>query len=470
MEWNAENVHLLVEKQCKFFQTNTTLDLNWRINQLKKLKQVIVNNTDLIIQALHEDLGRDKVEAYICDVLPLISEVNEAIKLTKRWAKPETHLNNYKFFPALISKVYKMPYGVSLIISPFNFPFNLSIAPLIAAIAAGNTAVIKASSKSVASTNAMVKMFSENFNDEYIAVVDGGHDIADFCLNERFDKIFYTGSPNVGKHVLELASKNLTPVALELGGETGNWCIVRKDADIKDAARKIAFMKCSNSGQVCININQLAVAKEIAKPLLEEIKMQFKKMYGEDIINNPEYCKLIGKKAYTWCAEEADKYRDRIVFGGVGNEENLRYSPTLIYPVDINEDIVKHELFNPLLPVVEFEDDKIEDLLNVIEKREHGLALYLFTKNIKWAKCTMRKMQYGGGCVNEVFIHAVASGCPFNGTGHSGMGQYHGVWGFREFSHPSTCVFGKNKFNLNLREPPHGKRENSTLKLLGKKK
>ncbi|MCQ2787295.1 MAG: aldehyde dehydrogenase family protein, partial [Bacilli bacterium] len=310
------------------------------------------------------------------------------------------------------------------------------------------------SSKSKYCTELMQKMIAETFPEDYVTVIDGGHDVADWCLEERFDKIFYTGSPKVGVHVMECAAKNLTPVALELGGENGNWCVVRKDADIKDAARKIAFFKICNSGQICININQVAVASEIADEFVKELKAAMIKQIGEDAVNNPEYAKLIARSAYDWCAKEADEYRDRIVFGGFGNPETQKYNPTIIYPVNIDEKICNHELFSPLLPVVKFNDSEIDSLLNTIANREHGLALYLFTKDMKWAKKVMRSQQYGGGCVNEVCIHLLVKGVPFNGTGHSGMGAYHGEWGFREFTHPSTVLFGKTKCNLPLREHP----------------
>jgi len=469
MEWTSESIHQLVEQQRKFFLSNTTLDIKWRITQLKQLKKLVVENEDMLIQALHDDLGRSKTEAFLCDILPTIREIDEAVKKTKKWSKAETHFSGILCFPSVFTKVYKHPYGVTLIVSPFNFPINLSIAPLIAAISAGNTAVIKASSKSIHCTEAMAQLFSKYFPREYICVVDGGHDIADYCLNERFDKIFYTGSPNVGKHVLELASKNLTPAALELGGETGNWCIVRKDANLKNAARKIAYMKLVNSGQICININQIAVAKEVADKLIDELKKAFTHFLGTDIVNNEEYSHLIGKRAYQWCADLADKYKDKIVFGGNGNIDTLRFSPTILYPIANDDPIVMEELFNPILPVVPFEDAKINDLLKLIEEREHGLALYIFTKNVKWAKKTMSQMQYGGGCINDTFMHVIANKSPFNGTGHSGMGAYHGEWGYREFSHPSTCLIGKSKMNLSIKEPPYKAKEKKALKIFGKK-
>ena len=363
----------------------------------------------------------------------------------------------------MTTKVYKLPYGVSLIVSPFNFPILLTLGVLAAAIAGGNTAVIKASSKSAACTQVMKEILAETYPENYITLIDGGHDVADWCLEERFDKLFYTGSPNVAKHVMDMASKNLTPVTLELGGETGNWCIVRKDADIKDAARKVAFFKIANSGQICININQVAVAKDIAEEFIKELKCAIIKQIGEIPHKNEEYCKLINLRAYQKIEEEANLYKDRIYFGGAGDPEACRYDPTIIYPVNIDEPIVNHEIFGPLLPIVPFDDDKIDDLLNIIQSREHGLAFYLFTKDKKWAKKTMTTMQYGGGCVNEVCIHLMVKGVPFNGTGHSGMGAYHGIWGFREFTHPSTVLYGKNHMNLSMIEHPYTEKKKNLI-------
>lgn len=465
MAYTKEDIHNIVLKQREFFLTNQTLNIRFRKTQLIRLKNAIINNSKKLEEALHEDLGRSDVEAFFCDIGDTIMEINECIHGLKKWAKAETHFSGLACFPSIFTKVYKMPYGVSLIISPFNFPILLSIGVLAASIAGGNTALIKASSKSKACTAALKEIIAETFDENYITVIDGGHDVADYCLEERVDKIFYTGSPNVGKHVMEMASKHLIPVTLELGGETGNWCIIRKDADLKDAARKIAFFKICNSGQICININQVAVSEEVADEFVKELKEAIIKQIGEKAYLNEEYPKLIAKKAYENIANEAEEYRDRIVFGGGGDINTLKYSPTIIYPVDINERIVNHEIFGPLLPIVKYKDNEIDELIKVIASREHGLAFYIFTKNVKWAKKIMQTQQYGGGCINEVCLHLMVKGVPFNGTGHSGMGAYHGVWGFREFTHPSTVLIGKTKMNLSLREHPYTEKKK---KMFGK--
>lgn len=459
--YTVSEIHDIVEHQRKYFRSGETLSIDFRIRQLKKLKKMIVQNEAEMIKALNVDLGRHETESYICDVGSIILEINEILHGLKKWAKPETHFSGLACFPSLFTKVYKMPYGVSLIISPFNFPFLLSLGVLAASIAGGNTSIIKASSKSVACTELLEKMVSQTFPEKYVKVIGGGHDVADICLDERVDKIFYTGSTKVGVHVLNKASKNLTPVALELGGENGNWCIIRKDADLKDAARKIAFFKMLNSGQVCININQVAVEEEAADKFVSELKKAFISQIG-DAISNDEYPKLINRNAYEKCALEVDEYRDRVVFGGNGDPETNKYAPTIIYPVNIDEDIIKHELFNPILPILKF--NNVEKLLETISEREHGLALYVFTKNIRWAKKVMSTQQFGGGCINEVCLHLMTKGVPFNGTGHSGMGAYHGEWGFREFTHPTTVLIGSNKFNMPLREHPYS--NNIKMRLL----
>ena len=463
MSYTREDIHSIVLRQKEYFLTGETLDVKFRIQALKKLKQALLDYEKDITLALKQDLNRSDAEAYFCDIGSVVLEINEYIKGVRKWNRPETHFSGMACFPSIFTKVYKMPYGVSLIISPFNFPILLSFGVLAAAIAGGNTALIKSSSKSAASTAVMKKIISEVYNQDYITVIDGGHDIADFLLEEKVDKIFYTGSPNVGKHVLELASKNLVPVTLELGGENGNWCIVRKDANLKDAARKIAFFKLCNAGQVCININQVAVEEDVAEAFIEELKKAFISQIGECAYENDEYPKLITSRAYDKILEEADQYHDRIVFGGQGNKDTQQYNPTIIYPVQVDESIVNHEIFGPLLPVVPFKTSEIDSLLRIIANREHGLALYLFTKDKKWAKGVMRSQQYGGGCVNEVCLHLMVKGAPFNGTGHSGMGAYHGVYGFREFSHPSTCLFGKTHMNLSLREHPYSNKKKKTL-------
>lgn len=455
MKYNEQIINEIVEKQRTFFRTGATLDVSWRIKQIKKLKKAVIAHENDFMKALKTDLGRSDVEGYVCDVVPTIIEINETIRGLRRWARTETHLSGMLCFPSLVTKVYKMPYGVSLIISPFNFPILLTLGVLTASIAGGNTAVIKTSSKSAACTEVLKKFIAEVFPENYVTVIDGGHDVADMCLAQRFDKIFYTGSPAVGKHVLSEAAKNLTSVALELGGENGNWCIVRKDADLKDAARKIAFFKLCNAGQICININQIAVAEEVATQFLDELKNEFTRQIGEKPLENEEYPKLITDSAYEKCLKLTENHKDRIIFGGEGDKESRRFSPTIIYPVKADEDIVQHELFNPLLPVVPFKDNEIDVLLETIASREHPLAMYVFTNDIRWANRVMSSQQFGGGCINEVCIHLMVKGVPFNGTGHSGMGAYHGIWGFREFTHPQTVLKGCKFFNLSLREHPY---------------
>lgn len=464
---DESTIRSVVEAQRRFFRTGTTLPIQWRIKQLKRLKAAVIEHQQEFIDALSADLGRSDLEAYLCDVGPIIVEINEMIAGLRRWSRPEIHFSGLMCFPSLITKVYKMPYGVSLVISPFNFPILLTIGVVAAAMCGGNTVVIKSSSKSAASTAVLKRFFATVFPPEYITLIDGGHDVADMCLAQRFDKIFYTGSPAVGKHVLAEAAKNLTPVALELGGETGNWAVVRADADLKDAARKIAFFKLLNAGQICININQIAVAEEVADAFIAELKAAFIARIGEHAETNPEYPNLITDAAYDKCAKLADEYRDRIVFGGIGNKESRKYAPTIIYPVESNEQIVQHELFCPLLPIVPYKDAEIDTLMDTIADREHPLAMYLFTRNIRWANRVMQTQQFGGGCINEVCTHMMVKGVPFNGTGHSGMGAYHGEWGFREFTHPQTVLRGSTIFNLPLREHPYtGEAGKKKMKLL----
>ena len=468
MPYTQETVHEIVVKQRQFFRTGVTLDVNWRMEQLRKLKQAVLDREAQLEAALYEDLGKSPTEAYLCDLGPVIVEVNEILRGLRKWARPERHFSGLMCFPSTSTTVYKMPYGVSLIISPFNFPILLTLGVLAAAISGGNTAVLKTSSKSAASTRALKELVADTFPEEFVTVIDGGHDVADMCLEERFDKIFYTGSPAVAKHVLEKASRHLTSVALELGGETGNWCIVRKDADLRDAARKIAFFKLCNAGQICININQIAVAEEVAETFLDELRRAFVRQIGEKPEQNPDYPKLITPAVYDKCVRLTEQYRDRLIFGGVGNREALRFAPTVLYPVGMDEDIVQQELFSPLLPVVPFRDSETDALLDVISKREHPLAMYVFTRDKAWARSVMTTQQYGGGCINEVCIHMMVKGVPFNGTGHSGMGAYHGEWGFREFTHPQTVLLGRTRFNLSLREHPYsgdaGKRKRRLLK------
>ncbi len=467
MKYTQEMISEIVKKQREFFRSGITLNVDRRIVQLKRLRKAVIDNKEMLSIALQEDLAKSPFEAYLCDIGPVIAEIDEMIHNLKRWARPEKHFSGLMCFPSTSTKVYKLPYGVSLIISPFNFPVLLTLGVLAAAISGGNTAVIKASSKSSSSTQALKKLITMTFEDEYVTLIDGGHDVADMCLAERFDKIFYTGSPAVAKHVLSAAAKNLTSVALELGGETGNWCIVRKDADLRDAARKIAFFKLCNAGQICININQIAVAEEVADRFLRELQKEFVRQIGTRPHHNPDYPKLITEAVYDKCERITSEYRDRVIFGGKGCRETRRYAPTIIYPVSENDELVQHELFCPILPVVPFKDEEAERIVELIAQREHPLSMYLFTSDKRWARRVMSTQQFGGGCINEVCLHMMVKGVPFNGTGHSGMGAYHGEWGFREFTHPQTVLTGSTHFNLPLREHPYsGKAGEFKMKLL----
>ena len=465
MEWTAETIHETVEAQRRYFRTGVTLDVDFRMEQLKKLKAAVVAQEGKLLEALRLDLGRSDTESYFCDIGSSIVEINEAIHGLRRWARPETRFSGLMLFPSAVTKVYKLPYGVSLIVSPFNFPILLTLGVLTAAIAGGNTAVIKASAKSPNCTKALRELIAAVFPREYVTVIDGGHEVGDLCLAERFDKIFYTGSPKVGRHVLAMAAENLTSTALELGGETGNWCVVRADADLKDAARKIAFFKLCNSGQICVNINQVAVAREVAEDFLRELKAAFRQQIG-DALQSGEYPRMISTAAFDRCEARAKAYADRVVYGGRGNRETLRFEPTILYPVGMDEEIVQKELFCPLLPVVPYPDSEIERVMDAIAEREHGLALYLFTKDLRWAEKTMASQQYGGGCINEVCLQLMVKGAPFNGVGHSGMGAYHGEWGFREFTHPSTVLIGSSRFNLSLREHPYSRKRDAWKRTL----
>ncbi len=456
----------LVGAQRDYFNTGVTQDVKWRIGRLKKLRETILTHSAELTEAMGIDLGRCDAEGFLCDIGPTVMEIDEYIHGLKKWARPERHFSGLHCFPSTRTYVYKKPYGVCLIISPFNFPVILSLGVLAACIAGGNTAVVKVSSKSAETSAVLERIVNEAFNEEYIKVLGGGHDVADECLSQRFDKIFYTGSPKVGKHVLECAAKNLTPVALELGGETGNWAIVRKDANLRDAARKIAFFKILNAGQICININQVAVEETVADEFVGYLKEEFKRQIGEEPLNSPEYPHLITEGAYRKCETLVEKYRENVVYGGKGKPETLRFEPTVIYPVNISDELVMNELFCPILPVVTYKDYYIDSLIETIEQREHGLAFYVFTKNRRWAKHAMKTMQFGGGCINEVVMHIMVKGVPFNGVGHSGMGAYHGKWGFDEFTHPSTVLVGKTHFNLDMREHPYlGEKGKKKVKL-----
>ena len=444
----ANEIKQIVDAQRKFFYTGATLNVDYRLTAFKKLKTSVLSHEKEINEALKKDLGKSAFESYMCETGLVSSELSYMIKHTRTFAKEKTVFTPLAQFH---SRSYKKPspYGVTLIMSPWNYPFMLTIEPLIDAVAAGNTAVLKPSAYSPHTSDIIKLIVEECFQPEYVSVVMGGREENTCLLEEHFDYIFFTGSPAVGKEVMRNASRRLTPVTLELGGKSP--CIVEKTANLKLAARRIVFGKYLNCGQTCVAPDYIycdaSVKDELAKRLKKEIVRQF----GRAPLTNKNYGKIINGKHFHRIAGLID--RDKIVHGGKINEKTLQIEPTVLDNVNWNDGVMQEEIFGPVLPIVTYH--AIDSAIAKINSMPHPLALYIFTSNQKAAKKVTTKCSFGGGCINDVVIHLATSDMGFGGFGESGMGSYHGRDGFNTFSHYKSIVDKKTWIDLPMRYQPY---------------
>ena len=431
-----------------FFQSGKTRDYSFRIEQLKKLKANIKKYENDILFAIKKDLGRPKFEAYTAEIGIIYEELNIAIKNLTSWMKKKRVSTPIFLFPSK-SYILPQPKGVVFIISPWNYPFQLAISPLIGAIAAGNCAVVKPSNKSKSTEKIIVKLIEETFDKDHISVVRGpGSKVVDPLIdNYRFDHIFFTGSTNVGKKILKHAAKHLTPTTLELGGKSPS--IVFKDADIDDVAKKITWAKYYNLGQTCVAPDYLLVHEDIKQPLIEKIKEYILKYYGKEAENSENLGNLINDKRFDSIVE---LMKGDIIYGRKTDREKLFVSPTLIDNVSLEDEIMKEEIFGPLLPILTFKDKK--EVIDIVRANKYPLALYLFTKDPSIEEFILKNIQFGGGCVNDTISHLVNPKLPFGGIGTSGMGEYHARYTFETFSHMKS-ILKSSKLKPNLQYPPY---------------
>ena len=438
----------LVRDQREFFFAGNTLPVDYRIKVLKSLKNAIIENEDKIVKALEKDLGKSSAEGYMCEIGMVLSEISYMIKNVRRFAKDKTVRTELAQFAAR-SYVKSVPYGVALIISPWNYPFLLTMEPLVDAIAAGNTAIIKPSEFSVATSNVIEELITSVFPKEYVAVVMGAKEESICLLNQKFDYIFFTGSKAVGKYVMNKASENLTPVTLELGGKSP--CIVDNSAKISLAAKRIVFGKYLNCGQTCVAPDYILCDESIKDKLVSCIKDEIKKQFGERPLENRNYGKIISKRHFERIIKLIDK--DKVVHGGKYDKNALRIEPTVMDNVTFADDIMQEEIFGPVIPILTYES--IDEAINVVNGREKPLALYIFSENKKNINKVTTQCYYGGGCINDVVIHLATSNMGFGGVGESGMGSYHGKDGFDTFSHKKSIVDKKTFIDLPMRYQPY---------------
>ena len=442
---NSKELKSIIKNQRNFFNTNATKSVEYRLRMLQRLKKIISDNEDKIISVLYKDLSKSKSEAYMTEIAMVYAELDEALKNVRSWSRPQRARGTIGTFPAK-NYIFSEPYGIVLIISPWNYPFNLAIAPLIAVIAAGNCAVIKCSKESKYTSNLIKEIINKTFDKTYIYCVEPDIDYNDM-LSQRYDYIFFTGSSRVGKIIMNAASKNLTPVSLELGGKCP--CIVDESANIKIAAKRIVWGKLLNAGQTCVSVDYVAVHSSVKEKLIRYILKEIKSRY-KDAVNSNTYPKIINEHHYKRLLNLI-KAEDNII-GGKADKLSLRIVPTIVENVDFKDEIMKEEIFGPLLPVIEYDD--IKKLIRIIKEREKPLACYVFTKDEKIVRHIIKSISYGGGCVNDVVLHVSNHYMPFGGVGNSGMGSYHGKYGFDTFSHKKSVVWNETILDLPIRYAP----------------
>ncbi|MFD3155499.1 aldehyde dehydrogenase [Haloimpatiens sp. FM7330] len=435
----------IVKNQRTFFKSGKTRNLDFRILQLKKLKMAIQKNEELIFNALKKDLNKPEIESYITELGLSLIEIDNMIKNLKKYAKPKkvkTPLAYIKSKSYIISE----PLGVTLIISPWNYPFQLTINPLIGSIAAGNCCIIKTSSMSP-NTSSVIRTFINNtFNENYITVVENKKDTSSMILKEKFDYIFFTGSPRIGRIVMESAAKNLTPVTLELGGKSP--CIVDTDINIKNTCRRICFGKFSNSGQTCVAPDYLLVNKNIKNDLIDELKTTITNFYGSNPQNSKYFGRIINSKHFNRLKNLLQG--QNIIFGGKMDENERYISPTILDNVSLSSPIMQEEIFGPILPVIEY--SSLQKAIDIINTKSKPLALYIFSKDKNVQNVILQRTSSGGVCINDTLIHITTDTLPFGGVGESGMGNYHGKASFDTFSHKKSIL--KSPFSIDTKVYP----------------
>lgn len=445
---NKTQIKEIIQKQRQYFQTGATLHIKHRLDALSRLKTCILKYQDRIHDALKKDLGKSSFESYMCETGMVLSELNYMLKHTKAFSREKRVRTPLAQFPSR-SFQKPSPYGVTLIMSPWNYPLLLSLDPLVNALAAGNTAVIKPSAYSPHTSEIIKKIIVECFDEQYVAVITGGRTENNCLLQEHFDYIFFTGSQEVGKEVMKQAAMHLTPVTLELGGKSP--CIIEKSADIMLAAKRIVFGKFLNCGQTCVAPDYIYCDSSIKDLLVAALKDEIILQFGQKPLENENYGKIINEKHFQRILRLINK--DNVVFGGQSNDNTLQIAPTILDNVTFHDAVMQEEIFGPLLPIITF--DTLEEAVNTVNSKEHPLALYIFSKNQTTIEKVTSLCGFGGGCINDVIIHLATSEMGFGGFGESGMGSYHGKTGFDTFSHYKSMVDKKLWLDLPMRYQPY---------------
>jgi acyl-CoA reductase-like NAD-dependent aldehyde dehydrogenase len=423
----------LLEDQRSYFRSGATLDVAFRVKQLKALKDVIGRYESQIIKALHADLHKGEFEAFGTEIGFTMLEIDDAIKNVERWARPKTVPTPIFHFKGS-SYIKPEPYGMALIIAPWNYPFQLLIAPAVGAIAAGNTLVLKPSELAPHTSAVVAEMIREVFDPHYIAILEGGVEVSEALLQEKFDYIFFTGGTGVGRIVYQAAAKHLTPVTLELGGKSP--CIIDKDTDISTTAKRIAWGKFINAGQTCIAPDYLLVHARVKDRLVRAIQDCVRDFYGENTAESPDYCRIINERHY----ERLVAYLQdgHILMGGQHNKASKFIAPTLLDNVSLDSSVMQEEIFGPILPIIEFSD--VEEVIDLVNDRAKPLALYIFSRSQKFIDKILHHTSSGGVAINDTVMHIGNPNLPFGGVGDSGLGAYHSKSSFDLFSHQRSVL------------------------------
>lgn len=451
-----EQISFLLEQQRNYYKSGVTIPVAFRIKQLKRLYETVKKYQNEINDALKSDLGKSHFEGFMCESGLVLSEISYMIRHTKRFAKRKTVATPLTNFASHSFK-QPIPYGNTLIMSPWNYPFLLTIDPLADAIAAGNTAIVKPSAYSPATSKIIETIITECFAPEYVAVVTGGRAENTALLEQKFDFIFFTGSQSVGKEVLRHAANYLTPVVLELGGKSP--CIVDESADLKLAAKRIVFGKFLNCGQTCVAPDYILCESSIKEQFISEVVKQIKLQYGTQPLKNPNYGKIINQKHFDRLCDLIDK--NKIVVGGETDRATCQIAPTIMDGITEQDPVMKEEIFGPIMPIVTYEH--FDCMIGELKEKEKPLALYLFSNNKKHRKQIVTELSYGGGCINDVVVHLATSEMGFGGVGESGMGSYHGKDGFDAFSHYKSVMDKKTWLDLPMRYQPYRNKLYETL-------
>lgn len=438
----------IVNEQRSYFYTGATLPVDVRVQALNRLKSCIIKMEGQINEAVKKDLGKSAFETYMCETGLVLSEISYMLKHIYSYAKEKTVFTPLAQFH---SRSYKKPspYGVTLIMSPWNYPFLLTIDPLVDAIAAGNTVVVKPSAYSPYTSEVISEIISECFDEKYVAVITGGRAENTYLLHEHFDYIFFTGSQAVGKEVMRHASEHLTPVTLELGGKSP--CIIEKTANLRLAAKRVVFGKYLNCGQTCVAPDYIYCDRSIKERFIKEVKKQIQRQYGKRPLERENYGKIINEKHFDRICELIDP--EKVVCGGHADRTKLQIEPTVMDNVTFADAVMQEEIFGPVMPVLTY--DSLDEAIRNISSMPHPLALYIFTNDRSAAKKITARCSFGGGCINDTIIHLATSEMGFGGFGESGMGAYHGKDGFDTFTHYKSIVDKKTWLDLPMRYQPY---------------